>query len=90
MNYLLTFPMKTGQAAFALEEILGIVPDLEDRKRCLIITEAFPEGLTAEEPSSLMIGEWIDMLEENEQEIEADLAKELADIEADLEEEEPD
>tara|TARA_R110000851_G_scaffold71867_2_gene159652 strand:+ start:461 stop:739 length:279 start_codon:yes stop_codon:yes gene_type:complete len=84
MNVVFTFPMQTGQAAVALEEVLGVVPDLEVKNRCLIISSAFPEGLTAEKAPSVMIGNWIEMLEENEQELEDDLVRELENIEAEL------
>lgn len=84
MNVVFTFTTRWGQAAVALDEVLGIVPDMVDKKRCLIITDAFPEGLTAEVASSVAIGNWIEMLEENEQEIEDDFLRELENIEAEL------
>lgn len=68
-NSLLTFRMKQGQGAVALDTVYSIIPDAEHPdKRSLVFTSIFPEGITADVVASKLIGEWSELLEENTEE----------------------
>lgn len=68
-NSILTFRIKQGQGAVALDTVYAIIPDVEQPDtRSVVFTSIFPEGITADVVASKLIGEWSELLEENSDE----------------------
>ena len=72
--------MKEGQAAVMIDQVNAIIPDLENPKgKCVIFSDPYPDGLTALGCSSKLIGEWSELLEENQHEEAAEIDRLMGD-----------
>lgn len=70
MNELFVFKTKWGQAAVHISTVLGVLPDTQDSNRSLIITSFQPDGISAEEKASKLLGDWSELLDENTEVVE--------------------